>query len=118
MMSRDCRRPDGWDFRLPAAKIGRRSWAALSLAVAVALAVLAVATLATAPVNAQMTGGICDRTPEVQNAILFNTGATTCSTVTDAQLALITELAITGYSSASIVPRRFRRAHDGVGTKD
>ena len=75
------------------------------------LAALAVFTLAIAPVNAaprQQVVGFCDRTPEVQDAILESvTPYSTCSTITDTQLAAITELRITGYSSASIVPGDF-----------
>ena len=75
------------------------------------LAALAVFTLATAPVNAaprQQVVGFCDRTPEVQDAILESvTPYSTCSTITDTQLAAITQLRITGYSSASIVPGDF-----------
>ena len=75
------------------------------------LAALAVFTLATAPVNAaprQQVVGFCDRTPGVQDAILESvTPYSTCSTITDTQLAAITELVITGYSSASIVPGDF-----------
>ena len=76
------------------------------------LAALAVFTLAIAPVNAaprqQTVDNFCDRTPEVQDAILESvTPYPTCSTITDTQLAAITELVITGYSSASIVPGDF-----------
>ena len=72
----------------------------------VALLVLATGTVSAAP--RQQAAGICSRTPEVQDAILGGlTGSPTCSTVTDTQLASITELDITGYSSASIVPGDF-----------
>ena len=76
------------------------------------LAALAVFTLAIAPVNAaprqQTVVDICSRTSEVQAAILAKVTPTpTCSTITDTQLAAITELVITGYSSASIVPGDF-----------
>ena len=76
------------------------------------LAALAVFTLAIAPVNAaprqQTVVNICSRTTEVQTAILaLVTPNPTCSTITDTQLAAITELRITGYSSASIVPGDF-----------
>ena len=74
----------------------------LATVVIVALLVLATGSVSAAPVN------ICDRTQEVQDAILGGlTGSPTCSTVTDTQLASITELDITGYSSASIVPGDF-----------
>ena len=72
----------------------------------VALLVLATGTVSAAP--RQQAAGICSRTPEVQDAILGGlTGSPTCSTVTDTQLASITYLEITGYSSASIVPDDF-----------
>ena len=74
----------------------------LAAIVIVVLLVLATGSVSAAPVN------ICDRTQEVQDAILGGlTGSPTCSTVTDTQLASITELDITGYSSASIVPGDF-----------
>ena len=82
---------------------------ALAAIVIVVLLVLATGSVSAAPVN------ICDRTQEVQDAILGGlTGSPTCSTVTDTQLASITELDITGYSSASIVPRRLCRTR-GAG---
>ena len=73
------------------------------------LAVLAVVTLATAPVNAQqVVFNICDRTQEVQDAILGElTDSPTCSTVTETQLAGIKYFYTDGYSSASIVPGDF-----------
>ena len=74
----------------------------LATMVGFALLVLTTDSVSAAPVN------ICDRTQEVQDAILGGlTGSPTCSTVTDTQLASITELDITGYSSASIVPGDF-----------
>ena len=76
----------------------------LATVVIVALLVLATGTVSAAP-RQQPVVNICDRTQEVQDAILGElTGSPTCSTVTDTQLASITELEITGYSSASIVP--------------
>ena len=72
------------------------------------LAVLAVVTLATAPVNAQQTVvDICGRTPEVQTAILAKVSGATCSTITQEQLNGIEQLDITGYSISSIVPGEF-----------
>ena len=75
------------------------------------LAALAVFTLAIAPVNAaprqQTVVNICSRTTEVQTAIIALVPGATCLTITDTQLAAITELRITGYSSASIVPGDF-----------
>ena len=57
---------------------------------------------------ARSSHGICDRTQEVQDAILGKlTGSPTCSTVTATQLASITTLDITGYSNASIVAGDF-----------
>ena len=50
---------------------------------------------------------VCSRTPEVRDAILAETGAAVCSAVTSTQLASITYLEITGYSSANIVPADF-----------
>ena len=76
------------------------------LALAVVLLALATGSVSAAP--RQQTADFCSRTQEVQDAILGGlTGSPTCSTVTDAQLASITELEITGYSSASIVPGDF-----------
>ena len=75
------------------------------------LAALAVFTLAIAPVNAaprqQTVDNVCTRTPEVQTAIIARLPGAACSTITDTQLAAITELRITGYSSASILPGDF-----------
>ena len=55
---------------------------------------------------------ICDRTPEVEAALLAfiqaNEPSATCSTVTDAQLASVNYLnLLDGYSSSSIVPSDF-----------
>ena len=78
----------------------------LTTIVIVVLLVLATGSVSAAP--RQQTAGFCSRTQEVQDAILGGlTGSPTCSTVTDTQLASITELEITGYSSASIVPGDF-----------
>ena len=78
----------------------------LTTIVIVVLLVLATGSVSAAP--RQQTAEFCSRTQEVQDAILGGlTGSPTCSTVTDAQLASITELEITGYSSASIVPGDF-----------
>ena len=84
-----------------------RSLAALSL-----IAALLVVALATAPVNAQETVGICDRTLEVQDVILVEIYGTPlrdeCDAVTSAQLADIPgSLIVREYSSASIVPGDF-----------
>ena len=78
----------------------------LTTMVIVVLLVLATGSVSAAP--RQQTAEFCSRTQEVQDAILGGlTGSPTCSTVTDTQLASITELEITGYSSASIVPGDF-----------
>ena len=54
------------------------------------------------------TANICNRTPEVRDALLESiAGGVTCSTVTDAQLADVNRLEVDGYSSASIVPSDF-----------
>ena len=82
----------------------------LATVVIVALLVLTTGSVSAAPVN------ICFRTPEVRDAILGGlTGSPTCSTVTDTQLASITYLEITGYSSASSVPGDFAGLA-GLGT--
>ena len=75
------------------------------------MVVVALLVLTIESVSGQTTVvDICDRTPEVQDAILNETGGT-CATVTATQLASITRLAystgITGYSSASIVSSDF-----------
>ena len=80
----------------------------LEAIVIVVLLVLATGSVSAAPRQQNEVVNICDRTQEVQDAILGGlTGAPTCSTVTDTQLASIPALAITGYSSASIVPGDF-----------
>ena len=71
-----------------------------------ALIVLATGTVSAAP-QQQTVVDICSRTAEVQTAILAEVSGAACSTVTDTQLAGITYLAITGYSSASIVSSDF-----------
>ena len=51
---------------------------------------------------------ICERMSEVQDAILASLGGTaTCNTVTDADLARIRELFVTGYSSSTIASGDF-----------
>ena len=71
-----------------------------------AMAMLILIVPATA-VKAQEVTGICDRTPEVQTAILAAIGSGTCSTVTDTQLASIVDLSISSYSASSIVSADF-----------
>ena len=83
------------------------------------LAVLAVVTLATAPVNAQqVVFNICDRTQEVQDAILGElTDSPTCSTVTETQLAGIKVPLHRRLQQRQHRPGRFCRPHrtDGAG---
>ena len=50
---------------------------------------------------------ICNRTAEVQTAILAAIGSGTCSTITDTQLASITTLTVRPYSASSVVPADF-----------
>ena len=81
-----------------------------------ALAVLILAT-GVSTSSAQTTINICDRTPEVEAAILARihdpqgggSPGTTCESVTPSQLRLwrFSPLKIEGYSSASIVPSDF-----------
>ena len=63
-------------------------------------------------ITSRATVNICDRTPEVEAALLAfiqaNEPSVTCSTVTDAQLASVDYLnVLDGYSSSSIVPSDF-----------
>ena len=46
------------------------------------------------PTHTPQTGGICDRMPAVQDAILAALGQSACSAVTDADLATVTSLAL------------------------
>ena len=72
------------------------------------LAIMALFLGLVTVVHAQSAVNICSRTAEVQAAILASvTGSPTCSTITDTQLAAITQLEVTGYSNASIVPGDF-----------
>ena len=57
--------------------------------------------------HAQSAVNICSRTAEVQTGILAEVSGATCSTITDTQLASITHLEVTGYSSAGLVPGDF-----------
>ena len=75
-------------------------------ALALAALVLSTGNVSAAP-RQQTVVNICDRTAEVQAAILAEVPSSTCSAVTDTQLAGITHLAITDYSSASIVSSDF-----------
>ena len=73
-----------------------------------ALVLAAAGLFGGAPAYAQTVTNICDRTPEVEQAILDElTGSPTCSTVTDTQLSGITNLRVTDYSNATIVPSDF-----------
>ena len=59
-------------------------------------------------IGPRATVNICNRTPEVRDALLESiAGGVTCSTVTDAQLADVNRLEVDGYSSASIAPSDF-----------
>ena len=80
--------------------------ACLEWRVAAVFLVAFAAVLALA-LPAQGQTGVCSRTPEVRDAIVAETGAAACSAVTSTQLAAITYLEITGYSSANIVPADF-----------
>ena len=72
------------------------------------LAIMALFLGLVTVVHAQSAVNICSRTAEVQAAILASvTGSPTCSTITDTQLAAITQLEVTGYSNVSIVPGDF-----------
>ena len=80
----------------------------MSIMMVVPLLVLATGSVSAAPRQQNEVVNICDRTQEVQAAILGGlTGDPTCSTVTDTQLASITRLEITGYSSKTVVPGDF-----------
>ena len=70
------------------------------------LLVLATGAVSAAP-RQQSAVNICSRTAEVQAAILARVSGPTCSTITGTQLAAITQLEVTGYSNASIVPGDF-----------
>ena len=48
--------------------------------------------------QAQATVNICDRTPQVRDEILLESGASDCATVTPAQLASVTGLCFNRYS--------------------
>ena len=63
-------------------------------------------------IGLRATVNICDRTPEVVDALLDaikdnGHASVTCSTVTDAQLAEVFEIVVDGYSSDKIVPSDF-----------
>ena len=73
-----------------------------------AMLLVALAVSTAAPLQAQTAVDICTRTQEVQDAILGAvSGTPTCSTITTEQLTGITELNITGYSAATLVPGDF-----------
>ncbi len=79
---------------------------------ALALTALLLSTGNVSAAPRQQSSGICDRTPEVRDAILAYINGpggspdTVCDTVTERQLR-ISSLKIEGYSSASIVPGDF-----------
>ena len=81
----------------------------LATMVVVALLVLATGTVSAAP--RQQTLDICSRTQEVQDAIILDIlgkgVTTTCSTITDTQLASIQYLFTDGYSSDTVIPDDF-----------
>ena len=59
-------------------------------------------------ITSRATANICNRTPEVRDALLESiAGGVTCSTVTDAQLADVNRLEVDGYSRTSIAPSDF-----------
>ena len=59
-------------------------------------------------ITPRATVNICNRTPEVEAALLESIGGgVICSAVTDAQLAQVNRLLVEGYSRASIVPSDF-----------
>ena len=72
-----------------------------------AVFLVAFAALLALVLPAQGQTGACSRTPEVRDAIVAETGAAACSSVTSTQLASITYLEIEDYSSANIVPADF-----------
>ena len=72
-----------------------------------AVFIVAFAALLALALLAQGQTDVCSQTPEVRDAILAETGAAACSSVTSTQLASITRLEIKGYSSANIVPADF-----------
>ena len=71
------------------------------------MAAIGVGFLTPGSASAQTVTNICDRTPEMEQAILAQVSGATCSTVTETQLAGITSLRVTGYSNASIIPGDF-----------
>ena len=72
----------------------------------ITLVVLATGIVSAAP-RQQVAVNICSRTAQAQTAILDKVSGDTCSDITDTQLAAITELIVTGYSNASLVPGDF-----------
>ncbi len=79
----------------------------VAFAVLIALTILTALPVSAAP-RQQTVVNICDRTPEVQTAILVMVSGATCSTITSTQLAGITgALVIVNYSSTSIDPSEF-----------
>ena len=71
------------------------------------MAAIGVGILTPGSASAQTVTNICDRTPEVEQAILAEVSGATCSTITAAQLSGITNLEVTGYSNSSIIPGDF-----------
>ena len=91
-------------------RIRHRLWYRLSrsvptacLARAAAVLLLTLAALAASVPDAQaQVGGVCSRTMQVQDALVAAAPVTTCSAVTDAHLATITELNLTSASITSM----------------
>ena len=80
-----------------------RSVPTACLARAAAVLLLTLAALAASVPDAQaQVGGVCSRTPQVQDALVAAAPVTTCSAVTDAHLATITELNLTSASITSL----------------
>ena len=80
-----------------------RSVPAACLARAAAVLLLTLAALAASVPDAQaQVGGVCSRTLQVQEALVAAAAVTTCSAVTDAHLATITELNLTSASITSL----------------
>ena len=100
--------PTFWTVKSPA---GCKSFATVMrggpLATMAMLVLIVPATTVSASPLQQTVVDICSRTPKVQEAILAAIGIGTCSTVTDTQLAGITTLTISGYSSSSVVAADF-----------
>ena len=79
----------------------------VAVTVVIALTILTPLLVSAAP-RQQTVVNICDRTAEVQTAILAKVSGATCSTITQTQLAGINgTISISGYSSSSVDPSEF-----------